>query len=166
VTAPFDATPPLILETPGDRRCRHHPRPDTEGNKSTIRAYCAAIDAAQNTDALNALASVAYRSHFPGMPPMDRAATQQYGNAFYVACPGLRHTIDEIIGDGEVVAVRLTARGTHTRPFGPIQPLNRTFELPFINWYRFDHAKVIEQRVSFDSMSFLQQIGALPTPEV
>ena len=66
-------------------------RPDTEGNKSTIRAYCAAIGAAQNTDALNELASVAYRSHFPGMPPMDREATQQYGNPFCAACPGLRH---------------------------------------------------------------------------
>jgi hypothetical protein len=43
--------------------------------------------------------------------------------------------------------------------------LNRTIELPFINWYRFDHGKVVEQRVSFDSMSFLQQIGALPSAD-
>jgi len=133
-------------------------------NKSAILEYCAAIDTLQNTAPLDALAAPSYVSHFPGMPPMDRDATKQYGDAFYAACPGLRHSVDEVVADGDVVAVRLTARGTHTQPFGPIQPAGRSFELPLVNWYRLKDGRLVEQRVSFDSMSFLQQIGAMPAP--
>jgi predicted ester cyclase len=133
-------------------------------NKSAILEYCAAIDTLQNTGPLDALAAPSYVSYFPGMPPMDRDATKEYGDAFYAACPGLRHSIDEVVADGDVVAVRLTARGTHTQPFGPIQPAGRSFELPMVNWYRLKNGKLVEQRVSFDSMGFLQQIGAMPAP--
>jgi hypothetical protein len=33
-----------------------------------------------------------------------------------------------------------------------------------VNWYRLKNGKLVEQRVSFDSMGFLQQIGAMPAP--
>jgi len=138
----------------------------TEGNKSAVREFFAAIDHVQSMAPLDGVAAPSYVAHFPGAPPMNREATKGYGDVFFAACPGLRHTVDDIVGEGNTVAARLTIRGTHTQPFqtpaGPIPPQGRAFELPVINWYRFEQGKLVEQRVAFDMMGFLQQIGAMP----
>ena len=137
-----------------------------EANKSAIREFFAAIDKAQGMAPLDAFAAPAYVAHFPGAPPMNCAGTKAYGDAFFAACPGLRHSVDDVIAEGDTVAARLTISGTHTQPFvtpdGPIPPAGRSFVLPVMNWYRFAHGKLVEQRVAFDMMGFLQQIGAMP----
>jgi predicted ester cyclase len=139
-----------------------------EAGKSAIREFFAAIDKAQSMSPLDALAAPSYVAHFPGAPPMDRDGTKAYGDVFFAACPGLRHSVDDIIAEGNNVAARLTIRGAHTRPFvtpaGPIPPVGRSFELHVMNWYRFEHGKLVEQRVAFDMLGFLQQIGAMPGP--
>lgn len=139
-----------------------------EDNKSAIRTFFAAIDRAQSMEPLGALAGASYVAYFPGASAMPLDATQAYGDGFFAACPGLRHTLDDLVAEGDTVAARLTIRGKHTEPFqtpaGPIPPKGRTFELPVINWYLFERGKLVEQRVAFDMMGFLQQIGAMPGP--
>jgi predicted ester cyclase len=139
---------------------------NTDANKSAIREFFAAIDKAQDMAPLGPIVGPSYVSHFPGVPPMNLEATKWYANVFFAACPGLRHTVEEVLGEGNTVAAKLTIRGTHTKPFptpaGPIPPQNKAFTLAVINWYRFDHGKLVEQHVSFDMMGFLQQVGAMP----
>jgi len=97
---------------------------------------------------------------------MDREGTKGYGNGFFAACPGLRHEVHDLIAEGDQVAARLTIRGTHTQPFvtpgGAIPAQGKTFELPVLNQYRFAGGQLVEQRVAFDMLGFLQQIGAMP----
>lgn len=137
-----------------------------DANKNAVRAYFSAIDRAQNMAPLADYAGSSYVAHFPGTPAMNLEGTQGYGNGFFAACPGLRHTIESLIAEGNEVAANLTIRGKHTQPFqtpaGPIPAQNRPWELKVINWFRFENGKVAEQRVSFDMMGFLQQIGAMP----
>jgi len=140
---------------------------NVETNKSAVREFFAAIDKAQNMLPLDQFAAPSYQSHFPGAPPLDQQGTQAYANAFFAACPGLRHTVHDIVGEGDHVAARITIRGTHTEPFqtpnGAIPPQNRGFEIAAVNWYRFEHGKVVDQHVAFDMLGFLQQIGATPS---
>jgi predicted ester cyclase len=138
----------------------------TDANKAAIKGFFAAIDRAQSMAPLGEVAGPSYVSHFPGTPPMNLEATKGYGDVFFAACPGLRHSVESIVAEGNEVAARLTIRGTHTQPFqtpaGPIPPQGRAFELAVMNWYRFENGKLAEQRVAFDMMGFLQQIGAMP----
>ena len=139
---------------------------NVEANKAAVREFFTAIDQAQSMAPLDRFVAPSYVSHFPGAPPMNLEGTKGYGDAFFAACPGLRHSVGPIIGEGDEVAAQLVIRGTHTRPFqtpaGPIPPAGRSFELHVMNWYRFAQGKLVEQRVAFDMMGFLQQIGAMP----
>ena len=88
------------------------------------------------------------------------------GNGFFAACPGLRHSVDALIAEGDSAAANLTIRGTQTKPLvtptGSIPPSGKSFVLPVINFYRFKDGKVIEHHSAFDMLTFLQQIGAMP----
>jgi predicted ester cyclase len=140
-----------------------------ESYKSAIRDFFAAIDRAQNLSPLDAFAAPSFKGYFPGAPGMNHDGTKAYANAFYAACPGLRHSVEDVIVDGDAAAVRLTVRGTHTKPFmtpsGTIPPQGRAFELSSINVYRFANGKAVEQHTAFDMLGFLQQIGAMPGPQ-
>ena len=138
----------------------------SESHKAAIRDFFTAIDRSQNMEAIDQLAAATYTAHFPGAPPMNREAIKGYGNGFFAACPGLKHSVDALIAEGDCAAATLTIRGTHTRPFatpmGAIPPSGKSFVMPVINFYRFKDGLVIEHHSAFDMLSFLQQIGAMP----
>jgi predicted ester cyclase len=140
-----------------------------ERNKATVRAVFAALDDAQSMNPLEEVVAVDYLGYFPGTPPLDITGMKALGNSFYAACPGLAHSLDELVAEGDTVAARLTIRGTHTQPFqtpaGAIPPQGRPFTIDAMNFYRFRDGTLVEHRASFDMMSFLQQIGAIPAPE-
>lgn len=140
----------------------------TDTHKTAVRDFFAAIDRAQDMAPLDVLAASSYAAHFPGAPQMGRDAMKGFGNGFFAACPGLHHTVEELVAEGDRVAARLTIRGIHTRPFGmpggEIPASNRPFELTVLNLYRFQDGKVVEHHSAFDMLSFLQQIGAMPAP--
>jgi len=59
-----------------------------------------------------------YRLHLPGSPqPLDRATAKQVVAMFSVSFPDLKHTVHEMIGEGDTVAARWTVRGTHRGDF-------------------------------------------------
>jgi len=141
----------------------------TDSNKAAVREFFAAIDRAQDMGPLDTFAAPSYTAHFPGAQGMGRDATKGFGGGFFAACPGLRHTVEDLVAEGDRVAARLTIRGTHSQPFvtpaGTIPPANKSFELPVLNLYRFENGKVVEHHSVFDMLGFLQQIGAMPAPQ-
>ena len=59
-----------------------------------------------------------YRLHLSGVPaPADRATTKQIVAMFSAAFPDMRHTVDEMIGEGNTVAARWTVEATHRGDF-------------------------------------------------
>ena len=64
-----------------------------------------------------------YVLHVPGVPaPIDRAGAKQVVQMFSIAFPDLKHTVDEMIAEGDAVAARWTVRGDPSRRL----PRNRT----------------------------------------
>jgi predicted ester cyclase len=123
------------------------------------------IDAAQSMAPLDQFASDAYVAHFTTAQHLDREGMNAFGGTFFAACPGLGHRIDHLVAEGDFVAARLVVSGRHTQPLplpsGALPPSNRTFEMPVINMFRFDGAKIVEHWAVFDMLGFLQQLGAI-----
>ncbi len=82
------------------------------------------------------------------------------------AFPDLVITIDELIAEGDLVSVRLTARGTHGAPFQGIQPTGKRVEWGGISMIRIAGNKVVERWFHADSLGLMRQIGAIPAPGV
>jgi steroid delta-isomerase-like uncharacterized protein len=130
--------------------------------KAAARAFYAAIDADQ-MQSMPALCAEQFIARLPGMPPLDRAAFQQFGQAFFAAFPDLRHAVEDQLAEGDMVVNRMLVRGTHRGEFHGIPPTGRTVEFAAISVQRFAEGKLVEQHLMIDTFGLLQQLGAFPT---
>jgi predicted ester cyclase len=97
-----------------------------------------------------------------------RASTAEPGAAgqakialdFRRAIPDLDWQVDLILGDGEFVVGRWTATGTHTGPWGAIEPTGRPIRFSGVNIFRFEDGKVAEIWNHRDDLGLMTQIGA------
>jgi len=74
----------------------------------------------------------------------------------------LQYTLEEQVAEGDRVAARFIARGTHQREFLGIPPSRRPLEIPVQVLYRVADGKITEYRLSFDQLDLLRQLGAAP----
>jgi steroid delta-isomerase-like uncharacterized protein len=90
---------------------------------------------------------------------------------FRRAFPDLRMTVDLILAEGDHVAARWTTTGTHTGPWGGVEPTGRTATFSGVNVFRFADGKVVELWNHRDDLGLMQQLGvevfagAAPTPD-
>jgi steroid delta-isomerase-like uncharacterized protein len=73
-----------------------------------------------------------------------------------------RFTIDDMIAEGDRVAVRLTTGATQTGSFMGMPPSGRSYEISEIHIFRLRDGKVIEHWHQFDQMGMMKQLGAMP----
>ncbi len=80
----------------------------------------------------------------------------------YAGFPDLRWTIEETIAEGDKVAERLRARGTHEGEFMGVAPTGKRVEFEGISTVRIGEGKIAENRGMPDMLGLLQQLGAVP----
>jgi steroid delta-isomerase-like uncharacterized protein len=71
-------------------------------------------------------------------------------------------TIEDMIAEGDRVAVRLTARATQVGPFMGLPPSGRRYEIGEIHIFRVRDGRVVEHWHQFDQLGLMRQLGALP----
>jgi len=75
----------------------------------------------------------------------------------------VHYHIDDIIAEGEKVAVRMTHSGTHTGTVRGIPPGKR-FSVDYVHWFRLADGKVAELWAVRDDLSRLEQLGLISVP--
>ncbi len=80
------------------------------------------------------------------------------------AFPDLTFTNDEIIVEGDTLAVRYTASGTHEGEFQGVEPTGETVELTNTTFVHFEDGKLSEVWPCVDQLGLMQQLGAIPEP--
>ena len=68
-------------------------------------------------------------------------------------------TIEDTVVEGDKIAARYTARGTHRGEFMGIQPTGKTFEMSEITIKRTKGGRLAESWAIPDFISMLQQLG-------
>jgi steroid delta-isomerase-like uncharacterized protein len=103
--------------------------------------------------------------HFGGQEQHGRDAYLAVVAANRDAFPDLVWTVDDIVADGETVAVRYTMTGTHRGNFAGVASTNRPVVAQSMAFYRLADGKIVEERAQLDMLGVLQQLGALPNAE-
>ncbi len=80
------------------------------------------------------------------------------------AFPGYQLTAEDMIAEGDRVAVRATGQMIHAGEFMGIPPTGKQVTLSFIAIYRITGDKITEFWIQADSLGLLQQLGVIPTP--
>jgi predicted ester cyclase len=79
-----------------------------------------------------------------------------------MAFPDTHFTIDAMVAEGDLVATRWTAQGTHTGDLMGIAPSGQRVTVTGMNINRVVNGKLSEGWGNFDQLGLLQQIGAIP----
>ena len=104
-----------------------------------------------------------YRLHLSGVPaPADKGTTKQIVAMFSAAFPDLRHTVDEMIAEGNTVAARWTVEGTHRGDFQGVSATGRQVRLSGTTVHHMADGKIKETWLTVDNLDLLQQLGAIP----
>jgi steroid delta-isomerase-like uncharacterized protein len=132
----------------------------TEQNKALVRREYELGVNKKNFSVRDEVLASNFVAHFPGHAPLHGIdAFRQFTSAFFTAFPDLETTIDDLIADGDRVAVRQTWRGTQTGDFLHIPPTGKQVTFTSIEVYRVAGGKLAEEWVELDMFGLLQQLG-------
>ncbi|MDQ3852577.1 MAG: ester cyclase, partial [Thermoproteota archaeon] len=135
---------------------------EEQKNKQVVRQYIEVLNL-QDTEKIRQLvSSTNYSLHFSGMPPMDWNGSMQFLAPFNSAFPDLRRSIEDIVAEGNKVAVRLNVSGTHKREFQSIPPTSKKVSFTTMDIVTILDGKVKEEWSTADMMGLMRQIGAIP----
>ena len=98
------------------------------------------------------------------MPHGDMSVKQcwEYDSMLISAFPDLSLTIEDMVAEGDKVAYRVTARGTHLAEYMGIAATGKRIELIFADFVRILDGKWVEFWATFDKHDFMQQLGVIP----
>jgi steroid delta-isomerase-like uncharacterized protein len=82
--------------------------------------------------------------------------------ALWQAFPDLHYTIEDMLAEGDQVAMRFTITGTNTGPFQDRPATGKAARWTGTSFTRHATGKIVEQWLTIDILSLLQQLGIIP----
>jgi predicted ester cyclase len=76
--------------------------------------------------------------------------------------PDARYEIDDVVAEGDTVAVRWTGTMTHANPFLGVEPTGKRLTLSGTSFYKVTGGKITETRNVADVLGLLAQLGIAP----
>jgi steroid delta-isomerase-like uncharacterized protein len=105
-----------------------------------------------------------YIAYIPGYPEPLRGKEgfRQFLSTYMAGFPDGEVTVDDQIVEGDRIATRWTARGTNTGELMGMPASGKQAVVTGITYSRFVDGKVRESWFAWDTLSMLQQLGAVP----
>ncbi|MBZ0168844.1 cyclase [Candidatus Methylomirabilis lanthanidiphila] len=98
----------------------------------------------------------------PGLRPGIEAIKQTF-RTFASAAPEGNPVIHDLIAEGDLVVVRMTAAGLHTGELFGVPPTGKRLEMTGIVIYRFEDGKIVERWAQHDFLGLMYQLGLIGT---
>ena len=132
-------------------------------NKHVARRILEEVVDGANLDIAEDLIAPDYLEHRarPGAPP-GLEGFKQWVRTAHAAFPDWRHSIDDVIAEGDKVMIRNTVYGTHRGEFMGIAPTGKQVQQAGIDVMRIVDGRMVEHWGEYDWLGLLQQLGALP----
>jgi steroid delta-isomerase-like uncharacterized protein len=138
----------------------------TSGRKKQVTDIWEAAWDRGEVDAFDDLLAAGYRRRSGAA---DEGLTREEFQASIVATraafPDLVTTIDEIVEDGDRMAIRWHSKGTHDRSFLGVPSTGRTVEVSGATFSRFEGDLVVEEFVTWDPRALLAALGIIHVGE-
>jgi steroid delta-isomerase-like uncharacterized protein len=136
-----------------------------ENNKAVVRRLIGEVYNEDDLDAVDELVA-------PDILDHPAVAEHQHGIDSFKhviewvrdISPDVHYEIDDILAEGDKVAVRMTQSGTHTGSVRGIPPTGNRFSVDYVHWFRLAGGKVAELWAVRDDLSRLEQLGLFPGP--
>lgn len=133
-------------------------------NKDVVRAFNDAVNA-RDWARLDALVAPGFVRHSSAAPPVrSLAELKRYLHSEFEIFPDGRETIEDIVAEGDRVAVRHRFSGTQHGQMGPYPPSGREMRADYLAIYRLADGRLEEAWVEWDNLTGLAQLGHFRPP--
>lgn len=133
-----------------------------EENKAMVRRIIEEAINKGNLAVIDDIMAPGYVYHYPAMEIKGPEGFRQFVTMMRTAFPDIHVTIDEIIGEGNMVASRVTLRGTFKGELMGMAPTGKQLNFTEAVFVRFEGGKEVEATPYMDSLTFYQQLGISP----
>jgi steroid delta-isomerase-like uncharacterized protein len=132
-----------------------------ESNRQLVRRLHSELLASGDLDTLDHFFAAGFVSHNnpPGVPP-GVPGVKRFFAMFRDAFPDLAVQIDELVAEGDKVAVATTLRGTHAGELLGHAPTGRKVSVTGVDLVRIVDGKIVEHRGLTDTVGLLRQLSA------
>ena len=116
-----------------------------------------------NLDVVDELIARDYVGHDPANPaPLHGPeGVKEFISTYRSAYPDARITVEQQLAEGDMVATRWTARGTHEGDLLGIAPTGKRVTVAGLTFSRLEDGKIVEEFQNWDTFGMMQQLGAV-----
>ena len=144
----------------------------SDANKELVRRHFADIWNSRNLEACDELMAAEYRENanapFGNTSPGDvhgPTATRQTVAWLTTQFPDIHMEIESLIGEGDLVAARITSTGTNLGPIAPgMPPTGKSFTASQTHWFRVVDGQLCEHWATRDDLTAMIQLGVIRPP--
>ncbi|HEY3335819.1 MAG TPA: ester cyclase [Candidatus Limnocylindrales bacterium] len=136
------------------------PTDTLEANKAVVRRFIDEVFLAGSASAVDELTTADFAAHTFGPAPIGRDGLKEAIERVSAALADERMRVDDLVAEGDRVAVRMTASATQVGPFMGMEPSGRRYEIGEIHWFRLRDGRVAEHWHQADFLGMRRQLGA------
>jgi len=137
----------------------------TEENRTIVRRGFEEGMNQKDLDVFSELLAPNYVNHNMPTPAPGPEGFKQVMAMFVNGFPDFHITVEDTIAEGDKVATRGYFTGTHTGEFMNIPATGKQVKVSYIDIWRMENGKAVENWVQMDQLSMLQQLGVVPQQE-
>jgi steroid delta-isomerase-like uncharacterized protein len=143
------------------------PPPDPEANKAVDRRSYEEVWNKGQMEVIDELIADDFVLHDPALPEnlVGPDGFRQFVILYRTAFPDIQFAVEDQVAEGEMVAARWTATGTHSGELmgpTPIPPTGNQVVGTGITVVRISNGKYTELWNSWDALGLMQQLGVMP----
>jgi steroid delta-isomerase-like uncharacterized protein len=134
----------------------------SESPAAVVRQFIADVFVAGSEEAAERLLAPTFTAHTwpsvePGIESFKKAMRRMSD-----ALSDVSMTVEDVIADGDKVAVRLTSSATQRREFMGMPASGKRYQIPEIHIFRVVDGRIVEHWHVADLLTMLRQLGAFP----
>jgi predicted ester cyclase len=131
-----------------------------EENKAIVRSLIDRLFTDGDLGAVDTYLADDFVMHDPPLGvPGDREGMRAAGSIIRKAFPDWRSDLHMLVGEGDIVAERFTASGTHQGELMGVAPTGIAVSLKGINIFRVRDGQVVEWWSRLDELGLFRQLG-------
>lgn len=132
-----------------------------DAGKDVVRSFVEAINQ-KDWGRLRRLVAADFRRHSvaagsPGVTSVEDLI--RFLEQEFETFPDATETIEDILSEGDKVAVRHRFRGRQTGPMGALPPSGRVLDATYLAIYRLHAGRIVEAWAEWDNLAGLRQLG-------
>jgi predicted ester cyclase len=140
----------------------------SEANKAVVRRWFEEVWNQGREATIDELFAAGALAHGLGDSEADvhgPAEFKQFVSHIRGSIPNLSFTVEDLVAEGDRVAVRITLKGVHSGPGLGVEPSGGDVSIQGIVIVRIVNGQIVEGWNSYDQLGLLRQVGALPGRE-